>query len=138
MVRICIEGGLLCDGMPRPTRQADVLVENGSIAAVGHGFENAEALHIDARGCIITPGFVDMHRHCDTEALHGEGFGRIELSQGITTAVAGNCGLSPAPVSARGEAQAFYDYIEPVTGMPFQGDGRAQLGQRYFPGHCMH
>lgn len=116
MERICIEGGLVYDGTPCLPSRADILVENGRIAALGHGFAGIAAKRIDARGCVVTPGFVDMHRHCDAAALRQDGFGTIELAQGITTAVGGNCGLAPVPAASDGAEQAFYEYIEPVTG----------------------
>lgn len=70
---------------------------------------------MDAEGKILCPGFIDIHRHPDTAALCDGNFGEIELSQGITTTIAGNCGLAPVPCSeAYREEQ--YDYIEPCLG----------------------
>ena len=39
---------------------------------------------VDASGCVVTPGFVDIHRHCDAAPLRDADFGRVELAQGIT------------------------------------------------------
>ncbi len=52
---------------------------------------------LDAKGMTLTPGFIDIHRHHDLAALCDPDFGRVELAQGITTAVCGNCCLSAFP-----------------------------------------
>ena len=54
---------------------------------------------LDARGMTVTPGFLDIHRHADLAAFR-PGFGELELRQGLTTIVNGNCGLSAAPFGA--------------------------------------
>ena len=70
---------------------------------------------IDAGGKVVSPGFIDIHRHHDLAAYYDPSFGEIEIAQGITTAVAGNCGLAPFPNSDR-TRQAQFDYIEPCLG----------------------
>lgn len=70
---------------------------------------------IDAKGMVLCPGFIDIHRHHDLAAYYDPSFGEIEIAQGITTAVAGNCGLAPFPNSDRTK-QAQFDYIEPCLG----------------------
>ncbi len=55
---------------------------------------------LDVTGRLVTPGFIDIHRHADA-ALFREGFGDAELFQGLTTIVNGNCGLSIARAAAR-------------------------------------
>lgn len=73
---------------------------------------------IDAEGMTVTPGFVDIHRHHDLDALFNPQFGDIELAQGITTAIAGNCGLSAFPNDKDHpeKAKAQFSYMEPVLG----------------------
>ncbi len=56
-----------------------------------------EVAVINAAGRLVTPGFVDIHRHLDYAVLKA-GFGAAELAQGITTAVSGSCGLTPFPL----------------------------------------
>jgi N-acyl-D-amino-acid deacylase len=63
----------------------------------------------------VTPGFIDSHRHCDIAAVADPGFGDIELAQGITTVLGGNCGLTPFPY-AEGTGQQMMDFIEPCLG----------------------
>ena len=103
------------DGTGAPPAQADVWVRDGEIMAVGVDAGGSDIPAVDASGCVVTPGFVDIHRHCDAAPLRDADFGRVELAQGITCALAGNCGLAPVPldVSRHGE---FYEYIEPVVG----------------------
>lgn len=96
MTRRVIRGGLIIDGTGAKARQADLLIENDRIAAVGTigDIENAET--IDAAGKIVCPAFVDIHRHLDAKPLLGSPM-EVELRQGVATAVAGNCGFSLAP-----------------------------------------
>ncbi|NLC44800.1 MAG: amidohydrolase family protein [Clostridiales bacterium] len=63
----------------------------------------------------VTPGFIDSHRHCDIAAVADPNFGEVELAQGITTVLGGNCGLTPFPYVA-GTGQQMLDFIEPVLG----------------------
>lgn len=102
------------DGTGVPAFDADVGVADGKIAAIGalHGAQAAR--DVDASGRYLTPGFIDVHRHADA-ALLREGFGAAELSQGLTTVVDGNCGLSLAPIlGAHGDETAAY--LAPIVG----------------------
>ncbi|HZO09776.1 MAG TPA: amidohydrolase family protein, partial [Myxococcota bacterium] len=61
---LVIRGGQLVDGTGSPGREADVAVDAGRVAAVGRGLP-AGREEIDARGKLVTPGFVDVHTHYD-------------------------------------------------------------------------
>lgn len=79
--------------------------------------EAADAQIIDVTGKIVCPGFVDIHRHCDAKPLNDENFGERELLQGITTTVAGNCGISLTPASPDdARAKEMYDFNEAIFG----------------------
>lgn len=112
-----IHGGLIYDGLGDKPFIADILIKNGKICEIGDynpkSF-NADEV-IDATGKIITPGFIDIHRHCDIAALCDNSFGELELMQGITTAVTGNCGLAPVPCGSANK-EALLRYIEPCLG----------------------
>ena len=86
----------------------DVVIEGDRIAAIGHGERRGTV--IDAAGLVAAPGFVDIHSHVDWIAPLADGPGLLEANvrQGITTSVAGNCGISPAPLggSNRGASRA--------------------------------
>lgn len=116
MQSILLKNGLVYDGLGNPGRQADVLMKDGKIAAVGQITEKAE-IELDVSGKIVCPGFVDIHRHCDAKPLNDASFGERELAQGITTTVVGNCGISPTPCPADDTgAREMYDFDEAVLG----------------------
>ncbi len=118
MGALLIRGGTLIDGSGSPAVGADVLVSGEQIAAVAPGIA-ADAAVYDASGLVVAPGFVDIHRHPDLKLI-SDWDGAIELRQGISTVVAGNCGMSVAPSApvSRGEQYAFY---EPVLGCATAG-----------------
>lgn len=61
---LVIRGGEIADGLGKPTYEADVAVQHGRIAAVGRVAGSGRE-EIDARGKLVTPGFVDIHTHYD-------------------------------------------------------------------------
>ena len=83
----------------------DVLLADDKIALIDRKIELTGIPFdtIDASGCAVTPGFIDIHRHADGAAFR-PGFGEWELCQGLTTIVNGNCGLSAAPFGPDNEA----------------------------------
>jgi N-acyl-D-aspartate/D-glutamate deacylase len=95
---LVITGGVLVDGLGAAPVSADVAVDGGRISAVGSGLGDAREV-IDARGRIVTPGFVDLHTHFDAQI--GWDSALTPVSQhGVTTALIGNCGMGFAPVRA--------------------------------------
>jgi len=95
---ILITGGQIVDGTGARMRQADIGIAGGRIVAIGELDQARARVTIDAKDCIVCPGFVDMHSHADLALLTGRDMdGR--LRQGITTEVLGQDGLSYAPVS---------------------------------------
>ena len=93
---LLIRGGKVVDGSGAPAVQADVAVESSKIAAVGDlsGWQADEVW--EAAGRVVAPGFIDVHTHDDL-AIFQDRSHRPKLSQGVTTVVAGNCGISIAP-----------------------------------------
>ena len=92
---LVIRNGSIIDGTGNAPRDGDVAVKDGRIVAVGNVAENG-AKEIDARGRIVTPGFVDIHTHYDAQAVWDS---RLIPSSwhGVTTVVMGNCGVGFAP-----------------------------------------
>jgi N-acyl-D-aspartate/D-glutamate deacylase len=93
---LVIRNGTLADGLGGAVREADVAVRDGKIVAVGKVPGSARE-EIDAKGLLVTPGFVDIHTHYDGQATWDS---RLAPSSwhGVTTVVMGNCGVGFAPV----------------------------------------
>lgn len=98
MSKLFISGGTVIDPETLSRFQADVLCEDGRIAAVQPAQSGApkDARVIDASGCFVCPGFIDPHGHIDGCKYTGT----LSLLQGITTTVGGNCGFSPLDIDA--------------------------------------
>ena len=123
MKRILIQNGTIYDGLGGQPYQADLLVQDDRIAQIAPGITEPADQVIDATGKAVTPGFVDIHRHHDAKPLNDPHFGEVELAQGITTAVAGNCGISMTPRPESDEAaKEYYSFEEAVMG-PIGLDG---------------
>ena len=84
-----IRGGTVLDGTGCPGFTADVGVTAGRITAVDDLSAARARRTIDASGKVVTPGFIDIHRHADAAAFR-PGYGELELRQGLTTIVNGN------------------------------------------------
>jgi N-acyl-D-amino-acid deacylase len=102
VIDLIIENGTLIDGTGAPRRICDVGVVNGRIAMLGDlgGLPAHQRFNASAR--IVAPGFIDVHTHDDRLLLNRVEGPHPKLSQGVTTVVTGNCGISLAPlVTAR-------------------------------------
>lgn len=93
---LLITGGTVVDGTGAARYRADVGIRAGKIAEIGDAGSATAAEMIDARGKIVSPGFIDMHTHSDRTLL-ADGTAQSAIRQGATTHVIGNCGSSPAP-----------------------------------------
>jgi N-acyl-D-aspartate/D-glutamate deacylase len=112
-VRIVLRGGTVYDGTGAPGRDADVLVDDGRIAAVG-AVEAVDADELDAGGLAVTPGFVDLHSHSDYTLLV-DPRAVSAVHQGVTTEVVGNCGFGCFPIrDAETARRAIYGYSDDV------------------------
>jgi N-acyl-D-amino-acid deacylase len=95
---VLIRGGRLIDGTGAPWVVADVGVRAGRIAAIGNLADHKAKEIIEAKGSVLTPGFIDMHSHSDL-ALLKDGRGLSKIRQGVTTEIIGE-GESVAPRKA--------------------------------------
>ena len=91
-------GGTVIDGSGGPRLRADVGVLGGRIVAVGDLGGRAAKTREDVSGLIVAPGFIDVHTHDDRLLLDAPQGAHPKLSQGVTTVVTGNCGISLAPL----------------------------------------
>lgn len=96
MFDLVIRGGKLFDGTGAAPSEGDIAIKDGVIAEIGTITSEA-VREIDARGQIVTPGFVDIHTHYDGQASWDAEL-RPSIDHGVTTAVMGNCGVGFAPV----------------------------------------
>jgi N-acyl-D-aspartate/D-glutamate deacylase len=91
---LVIRGGTVFDGGGGPGRVADVAIAGGVIREVGSRLRGEHEL--DASGCAVAPGFIDIHTHYDAQVFWDPAL-RPSSSHGVTTVVAGNCGFTIAP-----------------------------------------
>ncbi|PYT29267.1 MAG: aminoacylase [Acidobacteria bacterium] len=96
---LVIRDARVIDGTGNPWFRADVAVKDGKIASIGHLANVSATRVIDAQGRVLAPGFIDVHTHLE---------GNIEkipeadnfITDGVTTAVTGNCGGSEIDLAA--------------------------------------
>ncbi|MCO5121274.1 MAG: amidohydrolase family protein [Burkholderiaceae bacterium] len=147
---LVIRGGEIHDGLGSPGRRADIGILDGRIHTIG-GIAPDAGREIDAGGCIVTPGFVDIHTHYDGQATWED---RLWPSSfhGVTTVVMGNCGVGFAPVRPADQArlievmegiedipgsalheglswnwESFPDYLDALEAKAFDADVAAQV-----------
>ena len=115
MFDLVIQNGQVVDGTGGPPVFADIGIRDGLIVAVGENLGPANAW-IDANGCVVTPGFIDLHTHYDGQASWD---GELAPStwHGVTTAVMGSCGVGFAPVRPD-HHDRIVDLLEGVEDMP--------------------
>lgn len=95
MLTTAINGGVVVDVRHKARHLWNIGLENGKIAQIAEEPLEAEQV-IDARGLVVSPGFIDVHGHVDGEDYAGI----LSACQGITTTVGGNCGCSPKNLEA--------------------------------------
>ena len=97
-----IRNALVVDGSGETPLAADVAIDAGRILAVGALQDYQPEDIIDAEGKVLAPGFIDVHAHDDLYLIRNPEM-LPKLSQGVTTVIVGNCGISAAPVQLRGK-----------------------------------
>ncbi|MYE14834.1 MAG: amidohydrolase family protein [Gammaproteobacteria bacterium] len=95
---LVVRGGLIVDGNGAEPFEGDLAVDGDAIAAVGEVRESGVE-EIDAKGAVVTPGFVDLHTHLDAQIGWDPDMTSITW-HGVTTALLGNCGVTFAPCKA--------------------------------------
>lgn len=105
---LVVDGG---GGEPFP---ADIAIKDGRFSRIAPGIVDAAARVVDAAGRYAAPGFIDIHRHSDAFVFRPD-FGEVQIRQGVTTTVNGNCGLSIAPCPEKWR-QDILQYLKPIVG----------------------
>jgi N-acyl-D-amino-acid deacylase len=94
---LLLRGGTVIDGSGDDRFIADVRIAEGRIAAIGADLVADGATVLDVAGMIVAPGFIDVHTHDDQSVLSAPQM-LPKISQGVTTVIVGNCGISLAPL----------------------------------------
>lgn len=141
-VDLIIRAGTVIEGSKRPRYDADVAVQDGRIAAIGDLAGYTAKQTIDASGRIVAPGFIDAHTHDDMAVLSQPDMS-FKVSQGVTTVVGGNCGISAAPLRsdmelpmplalleapAEGRFTSFSAYLDALRARPSSVNVAAMVG----------
>lgn len=142
MLDLLIKNALIYDGSGKPAYTGSVAVKDGKIVDVGH-LPDAQAHEvIDAEGLSLAPGFIDSHSHADY-AIFEDPLRLHVMRMGVTTEIAGQCGVSSSPLSPATPADA-KTYVTKGKGPSFETMAeqleavrQLKLGvnQRYFAGH---
>ncbi len=95
---ILIKNGFILDGTGNPWFKGDIGIEDDRIAEIGNLAGRRAGLTIDATNLMVSPGFIDVHTHCDRQIDDVPTVDNYIL-QGVTTVIGGNCGGHPYPLS---------------------------------------
>lgn len=131
MFDVILRGGEVIDGTGAPRLRADVALQGGAIAFIGDAAGLRAHRDVDVAGLVVAPGFIDSHAHDDRAVLETPGMAP-KISQGVTTVVNGNCGISLAPyrqsggdpplplraIEPRWRFAAFGDYLDALDAAP--------------------
>jgi N-acyl-D-amino-acid deacylase len=110
---LVIRGGTVFDGSGRRGTVADVAITGDVIGDIGQNLDGKE--EVDASGCAVAPGFIDIHTHFDAQVFWDPEL-KPSSFHGVTTVVAGNCGFSIAPCRPE-HHETIVHTLENVEGM---------------------
>lgn len=103
-----IKNGTLVDGTGAPPCSADIGIRDGRIAEIGSILPGEAERVFDAKGRVVSPGFIDVHTHSELSILQRPSAIQ-KISQGITMEITGHCGESPYPVKHSDGKESFTD-----------------------------
>ena len=115
MYDLIIRNGTVIDGTGADRKVADIAIANGRIVKVGEVLERSDS-EIDAKGKLVTPGWVDIHTHYDGQATWDPILAPSSW-HGVTTVVMGNCGVGFAPVKPN-DRDFLIELMEGVEDIP--------------------
>ena len=143
MFDILIKKGMVFDGTGTPPVKADIGIKGDLIIAVGDLDDSNAVDVINASGLSVAPGFIDAHTHDDASLIIRPDM-EAKLSQGVTTVICGNCGISGAPYDLSCEppgllrlvfksedfvAKDFESYVSKVE------EAKPSVNSAFFTGH---
>ena len=123
-----IVGGTVIDGSGAERFRGDVALRDGCIAAVGE-VSGSAARTIDAEGCVVAPGFIDIHSHYDAQVMWDPML-TISPWHGVTSVVMGNCGFGVAPAKPDNRL-LLMQMLENVEGMSLEALEEGLDGSRF-------
>ncbi|WP_455544348.1 amidohydrolase family protein, partial [Intestinibacter sp.] len=109
MLDIKIINGIIVDGSGKDSYKADLGIIRDKIAKIGDLSNEESKQVIDAKGQVVSPGFIDMHTHSDMSLVYDRN-ASSRIRSGVTTDVIGNCGIGVAPVKEENR-QLLLDYL---------------------------
>src|SRR5579883_3430700 len=139
---LVLRGGSVLDGTGAPAKSADLAIAGDRIAAIGALPRQSGREEIDVAGLTVAPGFIDVHTH-DDRALFATPDMAAKVSQGVTTVIVGNCGISlapalpdrplPPPLDLIGTAEAFRfrrfaEYLDALDAAPAATNAACLVG----------
>ena len=98
---LIIRGGTVVDGTGVPRYKADVAIKDGRIAMISGVIKAGAAKELDASGCIVAPGAIDLHTHYDAQ-LNWDPYATLSGWFGVTSLTIGMCGFGFRPDAPRG------------------------------------
>jgi len=104
---IIIKNGIVIDGSGSKPFSAELGIIGDKISALDTNVGESAEIIIDAGGRVISPGFIDIHTHTDTELIVNN-TADSKICQGVTTEIGGNCGYSPFPFTEI-DLEKFYE-----------------------------
>jgi len=108
MYDLLITNGLIVDGTGKAPYGGDIAITADKIAAIGQNLGGSTSIAkkvFDAQGCVVSPGFIDIHSHSDWCPFYKGYQMESKLQQGITLEIVGNCGISLLPTTTAKRAE---------------------------------
>ena len=93
---VVIRGGTIVDGTGIPRYRGDLAIRDGRVARISGRIPSGAAKEIDASGCIVAPGAIDLHTHYDAQ-LNWDPYATLSGWFGVTSLTIGQCGFGFAP-----------------------------------------